>query len=399
MTKSTQAFAIRRKVAMTLIIACGMVACSKEPGAEARKAATPKVEASVGATSEYEWFSEGTPAGKSIVVRTGDGKITTESFVHWNNREYTVNSEVQLDANGLVVAQKITGISPFGAPIDESFLYEDGVAQWSTVGESGSATTDTPGFYVATEFGSLGIAALVRAAMTNLDGEIALLPSGTARVEKLTTAKVVTPDGEQTLTLFAISGMDFAPSYAWFDDNMELAVIDDSGWRGMVPKGWGLAELEKLSAIQTEQNAQMIERISGDLARVIDGSLVFENVDVVDVENGVLLEDRHVMVIDGKIASISADRIDADGAVRIDGSGKSLMPGLWDMHGHFGLSDGLLNIAGGITSVRDIGSVHEQMMELTAKLDSGAVIGPNTYRSGFIGQASPYAPGAAVKSR
>lgn len=398
MTRSTLVFAMRSKVTMALIIACGMVACSKEPGAEVRKAETPKAEASVGMRSEYEWFSEGTPAGKSTVVRTGDGKITTESFVHWNNREYTVNSEMQLDANGLVVVQKITGISPFGAPIDETFSYEDGVAQWSTVGESGSATTDTPGFYVATEYGSLGIAALVRAAMSNLDGEIALLPSGTARVEKLTTSNVATPDGEQTLTLFAISGMDFTPSYAWFDGDMELAVIDFSGGMGMLPKGWDLAELDKLSAIQTEQNAQIIERISGDLARVIDGSLVFENVDIVDVENGILLEDRHVMVTDGKIASISADRIDVDSAVRIDGSGKSLMPGLWDMHGHFGLADGLLNIAGGITSVRDIGSVHEQIMKLTAKHDSGEVIGPNTYRSGFIDQASPYATGKTVKS-
>ncbi|MCP5091898.1 MAG: hypothetical protein GY949_13340, partial [Gammaproteobacteria bacterium] len=246
MTKSTQAFAIRRKVAMTLIIACGMVACSKEPGAEARKADMPKAETGVGMTSEYEWFAEGTPAGQSTVVRTGDGRITAESFLHWNNREYTVNSETQLDADGLVVAQKITGISPFGAPIDESFRYEDGVAEWSTAGESGSATTDTPGFYVDTEYGALGIAALVRAAVSNLDGEIALLPSGTARVEKLTTAKVATPDGEQALTLYAISGMDFTPSYAWFDDDMELAVIDYSGGMGMLPKGWDLAELDKL---------------------------------------------------------------------------------------------------------------------------------------------------------
>jgi hypothetical protein len=398
MTKSTRALAVQSKVAMTLIIACAMVACSKEPVAGPRKVETPKAETSVGTTTEYEWFAEGTPAGNSIVVRTGDGKITTESFVHWNNREYTVNSEMQLDANGLVVAQKITGVSPFGAPIDETFSYEDGVAQWSTVGESGSATTDTPGFYVATGYGSLGIAALVRAAMANLDGEIALLPSGTARVEKLTAAIVATPDGERTLTLFAISGMDFTPSYAWFDDNMELMVIDYSGSMGMLPKGWDLAELDKLSAIQTEQNAQMIERISGNLARVIDSALVFENVNVVDVENGILLEGRHVMVDGGKITSVSADRIEADGAMRIDGSGKSLMPGLWDMHGHFGLSDGLLNIAGGITSVRDVGSVHEQIMELTAKHDSGEVIGPNTYRSGFIDQASPYATGKTVKS-
>lgn len=381
------------RVALLLFVAFSITSCSKEPVAE-----TPAAETVVGKSAAYEWFSEGTPAGQSTVVRTGDGRITTESFVHWNNRQYTVNSELQLDNEGLVVAQKITGISPFGAPIDESFSYENGVASWSTVGESGSATTDTPGFYVATEYGALGLTALVRAALANIDGEIVTLPSGTARVEKLTMANVATPDGEKTLTLYAISGLDFTPSYAWFDESMELAVLDFSGWMGMLPKGWDRTELDKLSAIQIEQDGLIIERISSDLAHVTDGALVFENVDVVDVQNGLLLEDRHVMVTDGTITTISADSIEVEGAIRVDGSGKTLMPGMWDMHGHFGLSDGVLNIAGGITSVRDIGSVHEQIMEITAKHDSGQVIGPNTYRSGFIDQASPYATGKTVKS-
>jgi len=376
-----------------LLVACGIVACSKEATTE-----TASPETSVGETSEYEWFSEGTPAGQSTVVRTGDGKISTESFLHWNNREYTVNSEMQLDTNGIVVAQKITGTSAFGAPIDESFIYEDGVARWSTVGESGSATTESPGFYVATEYGALGIAALVRAAMANIDGEIAMLPSGTARVDKLTTVDVSTPDGEQALSLYAIAGLDFTPTYAWFDDDLELKALDFGGYMGMLPKDWGLAELDKLSAVQVKQDGLLVEKIAGELATVLDKALLFENVDVVDVENGVLLEDHHVLVADGKIRSISPDNISTDGAHRIDGTGKSLMPGMWDMHGHFGLADGVLNIAGGITSVRDIGSVHEQIMEITAKYDSGQVVGPNTYRSGFIDQASPYATGKTVKS-
>jgi len=387
-TRTSNAIAMR--IAM-LLVACSIAACSKEP-------ATESAPVNVGQTMEYEWYSQGTPAGQSTVVRTGDGKISTESFAHWNNREYTVNSEMQLDSDGLVVAQKITGISPFGAPIDESFIYEDGVARWSTVGESGSATTDSPGFYVATEYGALGIAALVRAALSNIDGEIAMLPSGTARVEKLTTVDVSTPGGTQALSLYAIAGLGFTPTYAWFDDDLELKALDFGGYMGMLPKGWDLAELDKLSGVQIEQDGLMVEKIAGDLAKVLDRAVLFENVDVVDVEKGVLLEDHHVLVADGKIKTISADNISADGAHRVDGTGKSLMPGMWDMHGHFGLSDGVLNIAGGITSVRDIGSVHDQIMELTAKHDSGEVIGPNTYRSGFIDQASPYATGKTVKS-
>jgi hypothetical protein len=68
------------------------------------------------------------------------------------------------------------------------------------------------------------------------------------------------------------------------------------------------------------------------------------------------------------------------------------------MHGHFGLSDGILNIAGGITSVRDIGGVHDKVMELTEKFDSGEVIGPHTWRAGFIDKAGPYASGWAAES-
>ena len=379
--------------AIVLFVVMQLGACSKE-AAES----TDVVESSVGTTSEFVWLSQGTPAGESTVIRTGDGKETVESFVHWNNREYTVNSELQLDANGIPVAQRITGTSPFGAGIEESFSYENGVASWSTAGESGSVTTDDPGFYLPTEFGSLGVTALVRAALRNMDGEIALLPSGTARVEKLTSAQVDSPDGARTLSLYSIAGLGFTPYYGWFDENMELSVLDFGGFMGMYPKGWSSDVLDELGTIQIEQDALMIERLSGDLAIVLDTAIAFENVDVVDVENGVLLEDHHVMVADGKIVAVSADPIDADGVKRIDGAGKSLIPGMWDMHGHFGLSDGVMNIAGGITSVRDIGSVHEQIMELTAKHDSGEVIGPNTYRSGFIDQASPYATGDTVES-
>ncbi|MDH3621039.1 MAG: amidohydrolase family protein, partial [Gammaproteobacteria bacterium] len=380
-------------VSVTLFIAVLLGGCGKDT-AERPAAA----EAEVGVTTEFEWLAQGTPAGTSTVVRTGDGKVSVESFVHWNNREYTVNSEMQFNADGIPVAQKITGISPFRAPIDETFTYKDGVATWSTAGENGSVQTDEPGFYVATESGALGWTEFVRAAMKNMDGEIAVLPSGTARVERLTDVDVDSPDGPVTLSLYAISGLGFTPDYGWLNEDLELTVLDYAGGMGMFPKGWSPEILKKLSAIQLEQDAAMVERLAGELAYVQDGAVIFDAVDVVDVENGALLEDHYVMVEGGRITAISEAVIDVPGAKHIDGTGKSLMPGMWDMHGHFSLSDGVLNIAGGITSVRDIGSVHEQILELTAKHDSGEVIGPNTYRSGFIDQASPYATGDTVES-
>lgn len=354
----------------------------------------------VGSVAKYDWYLSGsTPAGRTSITSNGDGKITDESFVHWNNREWTVNSEAQLDENGRIASQKITGISPFKSVIDESFLYENGTASWSTPGESGSVTAKEPAFYLANEgltFGTTG--ALVRAARNNLDGAIDLFPNGRARVEIVRTVTVETPSGEQTLSLFAIHGIGFTPSFLWFDENTEVVAFDAGGYLGMIPEGWDVSVLQELSAVQSEADGDYVTSMAGDLAVPADGPVVIENVDIVDVVNGRLNKKQNVLLEDGKIAAISSDAIDSPNAMRIDGSGKSLMPGMWDMHAHFSLSDGVLNIAGGIVNVRNIGGVHEKTMELTEKHESGEVIGPNTFRAGFMDKAGPYASGWAAES-
>jgi hypothetical protein len=385
------------RFAVLLLSSLIAVACGQE---QAGEPATTTDAAAVGSTAKYDWYMQGTtPAGQTTITKNGDGKITNESFVHWNNREWTVNSELQLDEDGRIASQKITGISPFQSVIDEYYTYEDGVASWGTPGESGSATTDEPAFYLANEgitFGAAG--ALVKAAVKSIDSSIDLFPNGRARVEKVRDVTVNTPAGEQIVSLFAIHGIGFTPNYLWFDENLDVVSFDGGGYLGMVPEGWNVSVLNELSAIQSEVDGVFITELASDLATRTEGPVVFENVNVVDVVNGGLIENQSVLVEGGKITAVSADPIESSGAMRIDGSGKSLMPGLWDMHGHFSLSDGVLNIAGGIVNVRNIGGVHEKTMELTAKHDSGEVIGPNTFRAGFMDKAGPYASGWAAES-
>ncbi|MBT8100925.1 MAG: hypothetical protein KJO82_14305, partial [Gammaproteobacteria bacterium] len=354
----------------------------------------------VGVTAEYDWFLEGvTPAGRTKATRTGDGRISNSSFIHWNNREYTLESELQLDEDGMVISQTLRGNSAFGATIDESFSYVDGVAEWRTPGEGGSSRSGDKAYYLASEsLDTESLGALVRAAAKELDSELALYPAGSARVEKLKSVSVASPEGPATLSLYAVSGIGFTPTYAWFDSDMNVAVVDNSGWLGMVPKGWDPVILKELSAVQSAAEAQFIARISGNLANRIDGPLLIENVHVVDVKNGRVNRNQHVMLEGGKIALIESRPIARADAVRIDGNGHYLMPGMWDMHGHFDMSDGVLNIAGGVTSVRDIGGNHEKVMELTSKFDSGEVIGPTTYRAGFMDRAGPFASGWAAES-
>jgi len=234
-------------------------------------------------TSTYQWHAQETPAGETTVVRSGDGRITNESFVHWNNREYRVNSELQLDANGIIVAQTISGVSPFGATVDERFSYIDGQAQWQTRGESGNMLTDEPAFYLATEWGAVASTeALVRAASKNLNGEIAMLPAGTARVEKLLTTQVVSDEGTVDLSLFAISGINFTPQFAWFNDDLELVALY-FGRLGMLPEGWGFSVLQELGRLQAGENARISAGYATALSHPVSQPVLFTNVDVVDV--------------------------------------------------------------------------------------------------------------------
>ena len=380
---------LRRLLAL-LPIALLLSACQPDASAPPAGEATDEAPVTESVTSVYDWHARGTPAGETTIVRAGDGRVSTELFVHWNNREYRLTSELQLDADGMVTAQLIEGTSPFGAPVRESFSFMQGEAAWRTRGESGRAQREQPAFYLPKEWGAVGsLEALVRAAVKRFDGELPLFPDGAARVEKLTETTVPTPAGETTLSLYAISGIDFTPSFAWFDDELTLAARD-LGRMGMLPQGWDPAVLETLAKVQGEQNALRAARLSDELAHRVDRPVVFENVNVVDVAAGELLAGRHVRVQDGRIAEVSAAPIAEEGALRIDASGKTLVPGLFDMHGHFALEDGILNVAGGITSVRDLGSTPERMTELQDKFHSGAVIGPTTYAGAMIDGLSPY---------
>lgn len=89
--------------------------------------------------------------------------------------------------------------------------------------------------------------------------------------------------------------------------------------------------------------------------RVIDGTLAVTHVAVVDVEAGCVRPDQTVIVNGDRIAAVGPAAITwaSAGATVIDGTGKFLMPGLWDMHVHI-VDPGLapLFLRHGVTGVR-----------------------------------------------
>lgn len=84
--------------------------------------------------------------------------------------------------------------------------------------------------------------------------------------------------------------------------------------------------------------------------------LAIAHVTVIDTNGGPPLPGRTVLIRDGKIAAVAPDAtappLPAEATI-LDGSGKFLIPGLWDMHVHLTRESALrLNLANGVTGVR-----------------------------------------------
>jgi imidazolonepropionase-like amidohydrolase len=118
-------------------------------------------------------------------------------------------------------------------------------------------------------------------------------------------------------------------------------------------------------------------------------ALVIKDVAVIDVIGGAVKP--HMTVV------ISGDRITALGeegkiatpkdSLVVDGRGKFLIPGLWDMHVHltmFGETALPLLIAQGVTSVRDMGGDFDQMKLLRERIAAGTLLGPRVKAAGPI---------------
>ena len=67
-----------------------------------------------------------------------------------------------------------------------------------------------------------------------------------------------------------------------------------------------------------------------------------------------------------------------------------MLPGLYDMHGHVDRWEGGLNIAAGVTSVRDMGNLKQTIAEIIDETASGQLLGPQVIPAGFIEGASPH---------
>ncbi len=116
-------------------------------------------------------------------------------------------------------------------------------------------------------------------------------------------------------------------------------------------------------------------------------TFAIRNVTVITVTPAPPLEHMTVLVRGDRISAVSPDRatdVPADARI-VDGTGKYLVPGLFEMHAHISKtrSSALgLFVVNGVTTVRDMGGDHEELLRWRREVRSGVRIGPRILLAG-----------------
>ena len=127
-------------------------------------------------------------------------------------------------------------------------------------------------------------------------------------------------------------------------------------------------------------------------AAQLDKTVAFTNVSIVPMDSNRILPDHTVIVSADRIMVVgpTATTPVPDGALRVDGRGKFLMPGLAEMHGHIPpptapkdfTNDVLfLFVANGVTTVRGMQGAPGQL-QLREAAKRGDIIAPTLYLAG-----------------
>jgi len=228
---------------------------------------------------------------------------------------------------------------------------------------------------------------MIRTLLSAPEQTINLLPSGEVSI---TGNDKIQVNADLSLKLIEVSGMSFNPSYVWMDTN-DRFFASVSTWLTCIKSGYD-SLTSQLLELQNERENKYYQTLSGQLTETPDGLIAIQNVNVFDAINGTLVENKTVIIEGNKIKSITAGNEAVPGEARIiDGTNKTLLPGLFDMHTHYFKSAGILHIAAGVTSIRDLANSFD-LPELKAEIDEEKVIGPRILiMAGFIDQAGPYA--------
>ncbi|MEQ9300265.1 MAG: amidohydrolase family protein [Cyclobacteriaceae bacterium] len=336
-------------------------------------------------TTRYEVVFRESLAGSYKKWSTGDDSFGYYYAYTDRGRGPELNEQVTLNDQNFITQQSITGVNYLKDAVDESFTSNATTASWANDGGKDEGAFSGDELYFRYDGSPAAYEILGRLLLSSTDKKMSLYPEGEL---ELVDVIPMTLSGNTSASLVMLKGLDMNPSYLWMDEGNMMGLIQ--GNRHIVRED--LSPLRKeMKALQDSIENEYLFAAAKQLTNPISTAVILD-VDVF-TKDGTLLKAQDVFVNGSTIEAIypAGQRGVPSGTMTLVGTGKTLMPGMFDMHTHNTKFRGALHLAGGITSVRDLAN-NKQVMGLADQFNNNKIMGPRIVKfCGIIDGSGPFA--------
>ncbi|HZU51076.1 MAG TPA: amidohydrolase family protein [Sphingomicrobium sp.] len=317
-----------------------------------------------------------------------DGRLAFRESILLRGLTFETDETMRLGADGMPTDVVIRGVTPSGDAA-ETFAMVNGTASWKSPVDEGHTAYSAPAYYLAQGGPFLTTAPEIDRLMAAGNAGLTLLPSGRADFDKVTSLEVDGPQGKKTVDLIMVKGVGQSPQPVWVENGKFFGQLVGLN---LLPAGYE-GNAEKMQAAQDAAIAAMAPAIAAKfLTPEAKRPVLFSNVKMYDADRQRFLEHRYVLTSGGKIVSIGAAapaKLPA-GTRKIDGKGKTLVPGLWDSHMHVGDDfQTVSELALGVTNCRNPGGPIELEVSQRERRNAGKLLAPECWDSVIVDQKGP----------
>jgi cytosine/adenosine deaminase-related metal-dependent hydrolase len=387
---------MRRFLGKTAVVLAGLAASLFAPATTVRAAEGPTPPLATPPADAETWsiVSDGRRFGQATRWTTPEGVRWSRDTMSERSYKSDIEQQLRFAPDGSLQQLTARGASAHGDAAESFQRTPDGFT-YRSAGDQGHGVGLAKGFYVPVGGTMDSLFALAESLARAPSHRLDLIPSGHAALEPLTTATVSHGGRTKTLTAELITGLDMSPIPVWMDGAKVFAMV---GPMSIQPVGWE----DVAPALAKAETAAMTRRAPQVLAQVapkLTGPVAFTHVRLYDADARRFRLDMTVVVTAGRIVAEgpAATTPVPSGARIVAGTGKTLLPGLWDSHKHYGDdSTGALLLSQGITTIRDMGSIPAELQARRARIDAGELLGPRIVPLLLIDGPGPDADFTAV---
>ncbi|HEV8118079.1 MAG TPA: amidohydrolase family protein [Thermoanaerobaculia bacterium] len=360
-------------------------------------------------TETFRLYKFQQPIGVERTIRARRPDGTTEIRVNFSftdrNTAVPLSAMLTLGRDGSAVRYQAWGSTSRFTQVDDRVSVEGGTV---TIERDGAVSTArAPGaFFVADGYSPAVVTQELWRYWSSHGRPAALpvFPSGTIAIEGRGKDEVTNDEGKPaSLDRYSLSGLGWGRETLWVDSEGRLAALKAvdaefdhfeatrSGYSGalgpLVASGAAdglaaLAEISKPALAAPEES----------------GPVAFVGAKLIDATGAPPVPDAVVVVEKGRLTAAGARKTVSIPAAarRIDVSGKTILPGLWDMHAHFEQVEwGPLYLAAGVTTVRDCANEMDFIRSVRDTVESGKGLGPTILLACIVDGDGPASVGTS----